>query len=178
LALSRAAVTAYRVAVVATLIDHDSVAALRDTTLVTTSRFVEALGAASVKGHRVAVVATLSAFDLLVAASGRNAPARISGTLVSELDLAGFRTAVTRGSIAVVAQLRHDRDTIAAPRNAVAGSARRNARETRLDLHTIGQATIARFSIAVIAGLVLSQFPVSAIGRRGHPAEIDPAGGI
>jgi hypothetical protein len=89
------------------------------------------------------------------------ADAWAAAALEADLDLAGGRAAVAGNGVAVITQLRHDSDAVAATGDAMAWLPGGDAREARLHPQTIGGTTIARLAVAVVACLVPGQLAIA-----------------
>jgi hypothetical protein len=166
LAVGRATVAVDVVAVIAVFVEHDTVATTGSAAGAAALRFVGAVGRAAIEGQGVAVVAALGALDVLVAAGGVRASAGTTVALPTDLDPATVRAAVAGGLVAVVALLGKDHQSIATASHGVASFARGGARKPGFDTEAVVGATVAGHGVAVVAGLVLGQHAIAAIGAR------------
>src|SRR5262249_45016175 len=92
-----------------------------------------------------------------------------------ELDLARVGAAVAGGQVAVVAQLGQHPDAVAAAGDAVAGLARRRAREPGVDGEAVGGAPVVGRRVAVVARFVLAADAVAADRVLRGDVDVDAA---
>src|SRR5690606_13667979 len=155
-------VTVDHVAVVAVLVDHQTIAALGNARLSLAVRFAQAQRRTAVERSGVAVVASFRTLDEAVAADGGSAHARRAFALAAEFVAAAVGAAAGGLDVAVVALLGGSHHAVTTARNYDARLAGLGTAEDRLEREAVGDAAVAGFDVTVVADLVVRQDAVAA----------------